>query len=98
MRNYSEEYHEDVMFYCVDNDSWGSPRYVVHFLAFLDGKEDLNLSVEQSKRAALNRARKLGFRKYRAKWFGGGFVISTSRNLDAVARDIKKMYGTKLIY
>ena len=59
------------------NDSNGHPRYVTHYLAFLEDSElgagDYDI--------AKKRAQKLGFKVYRGKDFGGGFV-TTSFNLE----------------
>jgi len=44
----------------------GNPRYVVHFQEIADDYE-----------TALNKARTIGGKAYRAKWFGGGIVISS---------------------
>ena len=64
-------------FYRVNNDSNGNPRYVTHYLAFLRddelGRGDYDI--------AKQRANKLGFKVYRGKEFGGGFV-TTSYNLE----------------
>ena len=64
-------------FYRVNNDSNGHPRYVTHYLAFLHDDElgmgDYDI--------AKQRANKLGFKVYRGKDFGGGFV-TTSYNLE----------------
>ena len=64
-------------FYRVNNDSNGHPRYVTHYLAFLNDDE---LGIGDYDRAK-QRANKLGFKVYRGKDFGGGFV-TTSYNLE----------------
>ena len=66
-------------FYRVNNDSQGNPRYVIHWGAF--GANDYN--------EALNLARSIGFKAYRASEFGGGFVTS-SYNLEREAEAIIK--------
>ena len=55
-----------IEFYRVPNDTYGNPRYVVHFLHFAD---DFN--------EALRRARSIMGKKYRGKWFGGGIVVQS---------------------
>lgn len=64
-------------FYRVNNDVNGNPRYVTHYLAFLRDDElgpgDYDI--------AKQRANKLGFKVYRGKDFGGGFVCQ-SYNLE----------------
>ena len=60
----------------VNNDTFGNPRYVVHFLAFTTYEEmkNKNLSLNQLYAIAKKRAKDLGFSVYRANWYGGGFV------------------------
>ena len=63
--------------YCrIDNCINGNPRYVIHFL---DIANDYN--------EALNKARAIGGKAYRAKWFGGGIVISSY----SLSEDLKKI-------
>jgi len=62
--------------YRVQNDCFGNPRYVTHFLAF-DNKYDQAKII----------ANKLGWSVYRAKWFGGGFVTQ-SFNLENTIEEI----------
>lgn len=57
---------ETVTVYQVTNDVNGNPRYVIHFL-----------DVADTYAKALELSRKIGGRKYTAKWFGGGIVFST---------------------
>ena len=64
-------------FYRVNNDSNGNPRYVTHYLAFLNDSE-LGLNDYDT---AKKRANALGFRVYKGKDFGGGFVVQ-SYNLE----------------
>ncbi len=64
-------------FYRVNNDSNGNPRYVINWLAFGAG----NYS------EALNLAKSIGFKIYRGREFGGGFVTS-SYNLENTAEEI----------
>lgn len=68
----------DVEYFRVNNDVNGNPRYVIHFLEIDD---DYN--------TALNISRKIGGKKYRAKWFGGGIVIQ-SYNLETDLQHIIK--------
>lgn len=56
----------DIPYHKVDHDMNGNPRYVVHFLS-------LDVELKDYGRIA-------GLKKYRAKWFGGGYVIQ-SHNL-----------------
>lgn len=63
----------DYTFNRIDNDTNGNPRYVVHWL---------NLGLNDYEATPLTR--KAGLSKYRAKWYGGGFVF-TSYNLESTA-------------
>ena len=60
----------------VNNDIFGNPRYVVHFLAFNTDEEMKNDNLSQSQLYAIakKRANYLGFSVYRANWYGSGFV------------------------
>ena len=50
----------------IDNDTNGNPRYVVHFI-------DLGIKLKD-----YDKINKLyGFKKYTAKWFGGGIVFQS---------------------
>jgi len=62
--------------YRVRNDFNGNPRYVIHWLAF--GKD-----YDTAKKIANS----IGFRVYRGKDFGGGFVAQ-SYNLESTAERI----------
>ena len=48
--------------YCVN----GNPRYVVNYL-----------DIDKNYDIAMQKARKIGGKKYRAKWYDGGIVISS---------------------
>ena len=63
-------------FYRVLNNVMGHPRYVIHWLAFAS---------EYNKAESI--ARSLGFKKYRGREFGGGFVIE-SFNLESTAEAV----------
>lgn len=63
---YSSQIINNIEVFRVENDVNGNPRYVIHFL---DVSENYN--------EALFKARKIGGKKYRAKWFGGGIVFSS---------------------
>ena len=63
--------------YRVSNDANGNPRYVIHWLAFAN-------EYDQAK----NIANSLGFRVYRGKDFGGGFVCQSYSVQDTAKRII----------
>lgn len=57
---------KDVPYVRIDNDVNGNPRYVIHYLYFANTYSE-----------AIYKAKKIGGKKYRAKWYGGGIVISS---------------------
>lgn len=59
---------ESIAYYKIDHDYYGNPRYVVHFYA-------LGVKLEDYGKIK-------GLTKYRAKWFGGGYVFQ-SYNLES---------------
>lgn len=68
----------------VDHDYYGNPRYVIHFLP---------LGVEPEDYGKIK-----GLTKYRAKWFGGGYVIqsySLQDDLIYTLETVKKFYAEK---
>ena len=67
----------------VNNDVYGNPRYVTHFLSLLN-EEEQTLS---NYNLAVKRANKLGGKKYRGNDFGGGIVFQ-SYNLDGLRKRI----------
>ncbi len=73
-RKTAEKFGHD--FFRVNNDANGNPRYVIHFLAF-DSDYD----------TAKVLANSIGFRVYRGRDFGGGFV-GMSYNLENTAERI----------
>jgi len=64
-------------FYRVNNDVNGNPRYVIHWLAFADDYV-----------TAKARANKLGYKVYRGREFGGGFVTQSYSIQDHAERII----------
>ena len=78
-----------ITFYSVKSDFYGNPRYVVHFLDFIkEIEEDFSIEIKYS--IAINRAKKVGFKIYRGKDFGGGFVCA-SYSLKETANGINKL-------
>lgn len=74
----------------ISNDINGNPRYVVHFLNFLSDEELEKLSPLDKYDAALRKSRAVGGKKYRARWFGGGIVVSTY-NKPTMKKDIQSI-------
>ena len=73
----------------VNNDVYGHPRYVTHFLSLLN-EEEQTLS---NYNLAVKRANKLGGKKYRGSDFGGGIVFQ-SYNTDGLRKRIIEMLGS----
>lgn len=67
----------------VNHDMYGNPRYVAHYLEFADDYNEAH---------AL--AKKLGFRKYTAKWYGGGFVCQCY-DVNSLADEIAEIKTNK---
>jgi len=53
----------------INNDINGNPRYVCHFLNFLNDSDPTSYEL------ALSRSRQLGGRKFHNKQYGGGIVF-----------------------
>lgn len=70
----------------ITNDVNGNPRYVIHFFAFLSEEEFNDLRLSESYKLAHQRAKKLGFRKYMGKDFGGCFVGQSYNTKDTAAK------------
>jgi len=77
----------------VDNDVNGNPRYVFHFLALINERDEefatVNSDIMHGKSSiqimyeiALKKAKKIGGRKFHNKQFGGGIVIQSYNTLD----------------
>lgn len=81
MKNYTQKLDIEtvkgtVTAFKVNNDINGNPRWVIHYLDLFDSYEN-------------NERLKHGLTKYRAKWFGGGYV-KTSFNIENDIKDIAK--------
>lgn len=72
-----------------NSDSNGNPRYATRFLNLLTEQESDSLPRENRYSIAMERANKLGGRKYNNKKFGGGIVFQ-SYNLDHLCEQINK--------
>ena len=58
----------------INTDTNGNPRFVCHFLAFInDGERELSLDAKYN--LALRKAKQLGGRKFHNKQYGGGIVF-----------------------
>jgi hypothetical protein len=85
-----------ISFTRVNNDVNGNPRYVCHFSNLLKDSENyFNTSAKISDRynTALNRARKIGGRKFHNKQYGGGIVFQ-SYNIQETENDILNLLNS----
>lgn len=80
----------------IKNDTNGNPRYVCHFLDFIDAKtaaehyEEFGLrAISRMYELALSRSRQFGGRKFHNKQYGGGIVFQ-SYNIGDLGEKIEK--------
>lgn len=77
----------------VNNDVNGNPRYVLHFPKLLTEEEGRDYShdfVTRQYSIALNRAKKIGGRKFHNKQYGGG-ILFHANNLPALCEKINNL-------
>lgn len=74
---------EEIPYHKINHDVNGNPRYIVHFRS---------LGVELKDYGKIP-----GLTKYRAKWFGGGYVLESCYNLKEDLKwsmeQVKKYYS-----
>lgn len=87
MKTVSKETVSGIDFFRIDNDVNGNPRYVVHYLSI---PIDEDVPALKQYECALKKAKKIGGRKYAAKWFGGGIVFQ-SYSLQELAAAIREL-------
>jgi hypothetical protein len=66
----------------VNNDINGNPRYVCHFLNFITDNDDYDktgiyIGIDNKYKLALQRAKKIGGKKYHNKRYDGGILIQS---------------------
>lgn len=61
----------------INNDTYGNPRYVIHFLQLLNDQERMIPSIDEKYRVALKKGKKLGGKKFSNKQYGGGIVFQS---------------------
>ena len=83
-----EQTTNEIDFTRINNDTNGNPRYVCHFLTFITDKDPQYPADRYS--IALNRARKIGGRKFHNKQFGGGIAFQ-SYSLPELAKHINEL-------
>jgi hypothetical protein len=81
-----------IKFTRINNDINGNPRYVCHFLNLLTDIESNNydISVSEQYNMALQRAKKIGGKKFHNKQYGGGIVFQ-SYNISETEKDIQNL-------
>lgn len=83
-----------ITFVRVNNDINGNPRYVCHFSDLLNRNEYTsalnNLSVDEAYNLALEKAKKIGGKRYHSNDFGGGIVFK-SYNIIDLNKQIEKL-------
>ena len=80
---------DKIEFTRVNNDTNGNPRYVCHFLNLLNDNEQAG-AIDSKYAIALNKAKKIGGRKFHNKQYGGGIVFQ-SYNIADTERSIKEL-------
>ena len=73
-------------FTSINNDSYGNPRFVIHFLNI----STENASVKNMYDEALNKTKSLGGKKFHNKQYGGGIVFSTY-NLESLIKQLNEL-------
>lgn len=64
-----------ISFFMADkNDVYGNPRIIVHFMDFLTTSELRSIPFDEKQTLAERRAKKAGFRKFKSREFGGGYI------------------------
>lgn len=81
---------EKIDFTRINNDVYGNPRYVVHFLEFLNNEEKSFLPFSKKYEYALKKAKLIGGRKFDNKQYGGG-VVFQSYNTNILEKDINEL-------
>ena len=79
-----------IEFIRIKNDTNGNPRYVCHFLNFLNKKENDEIKFSNKYEYALNKARTIGGRKFHNKQYGGG-VVFQCYNIEDLEKKIKEL-------
>jgi hypothetical protein len=77
----------------VNNDVNGNPRYVIHFLNFINDEEKKFLTWRNQYEYALKKAKILGGKKFHNKQYGGGIVFQ-SYDVGGLYDDIMELQKT----
>ena len=74
----------------IKSDVNGNPRYVCHFLEFIDTcGVDAGMSIPDKYNIALSRSRKFGGKKFHNKQYGGGIVFQ-EYDIDGLSKEIEQ--------
>lgn len=68
--------NKEINFKQVNNDAFGNPRFVVHFLNIPLTENENNNTIDNKYSIALKKAKKIGGKKFHNKQYGGGIVFS----------------------
>jgi hypothetical protein len=77
----------------INNDNNGNPRYVIHFLEFINDEERNFIPFHKKYEYAIKKAKKLGGKKFDNKSYGGGIVFQ-SYNIDDLYKKIINLKHT----
>lgn len=80
-KHYAKVNGQEIPYHKIDHDINGNPRRVVHFL-------DLGVELDDYGKIP-------GLEKYRAKWFGGGYVFQSyniQEDLNHMLNKVKNYY------
>lgn len=75
---------EEIPYYKIDSSINGCPRYVIHFV---------HLGIKLADYGKIK-----GLTKYKAKWFGGGYVIESyalEQDIQYYLKEVEKYYERK---
>jgi hypothetical protein len=75
----------------INNDVNGNPRYVCHYLHFLNEKD--NGHFDDRYELAIKRAKKIGGKKFHNKQYGGGIVFQ-SYNIQDTEKHIYELMSS----
>lgn len=70
----------------VNNDVNGNPRYVFDFLYFITPLEQVNNNIDLQYQIALKRAKLIGGKRYRGKYFSCGIVLQSFNIADTIKK------------
>jgi hypothetical protein len=68
---------DSIDFTRVNNDIYGNPRYVIHFMDILNPEERMFLPFSKMYDYAIKKGKKLGGKKFHNKQYGGGIVFQS---------------------